>query len=109
MVITNKGGLPETVTNAKILDKLTIKNLEKTIINLIENHKQRKKLQFLSIKNFYLTHEFVTKNIDFYRSEKLQITKKIFIKKNLNNLSILHITNFNERGRLFLILKKNKQ
>ena len=103
VVITNKGGLPETVTNAKILDKLTIKNLEKTIINLIENHNQRKKLQFLSIKNFYLTHEFVTKSIDFYRSEKLQITKKIFTKKKLNNLRILHITNFNERldGRLF--------
>ena len=103
VIITNKGGLPETVTNAKILNKLNVINLEKTIKRLIENKNLRKKLQSLSLKNFYLTHEFITKKIDNFRAEKLQIINKFNTKKNLNNLRILHITNFNERldGRLF--------
>ena len=103
VIITNKGGLPETVTNAKILNKLSIFNLEKTIKELIENINLRKKLQSLSLKNFYLTHEFITKKIDDFRTEKLQIIKRFNTKKNLDNLRILHITNFNERldGRLF--------
>ena len=103
VIITNKGGLPETVTNAKILNKLNILNLEKTINQLIENDNLRKKLQRLSLENFYLTHEFITDKIDNFRSEKLKIIKKFNTKKSLENLRILHITNFNERldGRLF--------
>ena len=103
VIITNKGGLPETVTNAKILNKLNILNLEKTINQLIENDNLRKKLQRLSLENFYLTHEFITDKIDKFRSEKLKIIKKFNTKKSLENLRILHITNFNERldGRLF--------
>tara|TARA_B100000963_G_scaffold339872_1_gene337976 strand:+ start:1842 stop:3971 length:2130 start_codon:yes stop_codon:yes gene_type:complete len=103
VIITNKGGLPETVTNAKILEKLNVKYLEKTIKELIEDYKLRKKLQTLSIENFYLTHEFVTKSIDNYRSEKLNLLNNFYTKKNRSNLRILHITNFNERldGRLF--------
>ena len=60
-------------------------------------------MQKSSIKNFYLTHEFVSKNIDHYRSEKLFFNKKIFLKSLNKNLRILHVTNFNERldGRLF--------
>ena len=103
VIITNKGGLPETVTNAKILENLSVKNLEKNINALINNSNIRTKLQNLSIKNFYLTHEFVTKKIDEYRSDKLNFINKFFTKRNLSNLRILHITNFNERldGRLF--------
>ena len=103
VIITNKGGLPETVSDAIILENLTIANLEKELNKLILNVKFRKKLQKLSIKNFYLTHKFVTKNIDNYRSEKLNNIVKFFTKKKLSNLRILHITNFNERldGRLF--------
>ena len=103
LIITNKGGLPETVTNAKILNKLNVINLERTIKKLIKNKNLRKKLQNLSLKNFYLTHEFITKKIDNFRAEKLQIINKFNTKKNLINLRILHITNFNERldGRLF--------
>ncbi len=103
VIITNKGGLPETVTNAKILNNLNVKNLEKTIKSLITNNNLRTKLQKLSLENFYLTHEYITKKIDDFRSEKLQIIKKFTTKKNLENLRILHITNFNERldGRLF--------
>ena len=103
VIITNKGGLPETVTNAKILDNLSVKNLEKTIKQLIENKNLRRKLQNLSLKNFYLTHEFITNKIDKFRSEKLQIINNFNTRKKLDNLRILHITNFNERldGRLF--------
>jgi len=103
VIITNKGGLPETITNAKILKSLSEKNLEKNLDHLLKKDKERKKLQSLSIKNFYLTHKFVTKKIDDYRDEKLYKNKKIFLKKQNPNLRILHITNFNERldGRLF--------
>ncbi len=103
VVITNKGGLPETVTDAKIISNLNEKNLTKTINELIIDTKLRKKLQLLSIKNFYLTHKFVSKNIDNYRTEKLLYKKKIFTKAKNKSLRILHVTNFNERldGRLF--------
>ena len=80
VVITNKGGLPETVTNAIILSKLSVKELYKEISILIEKEDLRKSLQILSIKNFYLTHTFVINMIDRYRDEKLQL-KTFFIKK----------------------------
>ncbi len=103
VIITNKGGLPETVTNAKILKELNVSNLEKNIKKLIENSKLRKEYQKLSIENFYLTHDYVTQMIDNYRDDKLKYFKTFNIKKTRDNLRILHITNFNERldGRLF--------
>ena len=103
VIITNRGGLPETVTNAKILNDLNVNNLTKTIELLINNSSVRKRLQKLSIKNFYLTHKFVSKKIDDYRSEKLQIINTFYTKAKQKNLRILHVTNFNERldGRLF--------
>ncbi len=103
VIITNKGGLPETVTDAKILNSLSIKNLVNTLNLLIKNSNLRLKLQTLSIKNFYLTHNYVSSKIDNYRSEKLNLNKKIFLKLKEKNLRILHVTNFNERldGRLF--------
>ena len=103
VIITNKGGLPETVTDAKIIQKLNVKNLTEIIDNLIMDTKLRKNLQTRSINNFYLTHKFVSSNIDNYRSEKLYLKKKFFLKSKLKSLRILHVTNFNERldGRLF--------
>jgi len=103
VIITDKGGLPETVTDGKILKKLNEKILTKSILNLIHDLKLRKSLQKRSIKNFYLTHEFVSKKIDDYRSEKLFLNKTFYFKSKLKNLRILHVTNFNERldGRLF--------
>ena len=103
VIITNRGGLPETVTNAKILEKLNVKNLTRTLDKLIKDNSMRTNLQKLSIKNFYLTHKFVSNLIDNYRSEKLYLKKNIFVKSKRKNLRILHVTNFNERldGRLF--------
>ena len=103
VIITKKGGLPETVTDAKIISNLNVKNLINAIQNLINKPSLRAKLQNLSIKNFYLTHQFVANLIDQYRSEKINYQKKFFIKSKAKKLRILHITNFNERldGRLF--------
>jgi glycosyltransferase involved in cell wall biosynthesis len=103
VIITNKGGLPETVTDARILNTLSEKNLTKSISKLIEDKKTRKDLQSKSIQNFYLTHKFVSNKIDNYRSEKLFLQKIFFKKSTLKSLRILHVTNFNERldGRLF--------
>ena len=103
VIITNKGGLPETITDAKILKNLSVSELKKNIYILIKDSVLRKKLQISSIKNFYLTHKYVTSNIDNYRNEKLQSINKFYIPKRKSKLRILHITNFNERldGRLF--------
>ena len=57
----------------------------------------------LSLKNFNLTPDFVTRMIDNYRDDKLKYYKTFNVKKSKDHLRILHITNFNERldGRLF--------
>jgi len=103
VIISNRGGLPETITNGVILKKLDYINVYKEIENLITNSKKRKELQNLSLKNFYLTHSNVSKLIDNIRDQKLLLNKKINLKKIKKALRILHVTNFNERhnGRLF--------
>ena len=103
VIISNRGGLPETITNGIILKKLDVRNIYKEIEYLIKNAKQRKKLQQLSLENFFLTHQFVSKLIDQIRDQKLLLSKKINSYPPKKSLRILHITNFNERhnGRLF--------
>ncbi len=97
-IISNRGGLPETITDGIILNKLNSKELYLAIKNLIKNKKKIKEIQKNSLKNFYLDNKFISAKIDLYRSN--------FRDKNIkkkNKLKILHITNFNERhnGRLF--------
>ena len=102
VIISNKGGLPETITNGVILKNLTVNEIFTNIEKLILNHKLRKNLQKLSYINFYLSHQFVSKQIDIVRNNLLKINlPNILIEP--SNLRILHITNFNERhnGRLF--------
>ena len=102
VIISNKGGLPETITNGVILKSLTVNEIYNKIKNLIVNQKERKNYQRLSYKNFYLSHQYVSNQIDDVRNNLLKINKpNIFIDQ--SNLRILHITNFNERhnGRLF--------
>jgi len=103
VIISNRGGLPETITNAIILKKVDVNNLFKEINSLIVNEKKRERLQKLSLKNFYLTHKFVSNLIDKVRDEKLLVTKNINVNFYKKNIRILHVTNFNERhnGRLF--------
>jgi len=103
VIISNRGGLPETVTNCEILRILNATNLYKSIEKLITKKKYRLNLQTKSIKNFYLTNQYISKKIDNYRNKLLQ--KTIITKPNSYNekYKIIHVTNFNERhnGRLY--------
>jgi glycosyltransferase involved in cell wall biosynthesis len=103
VIISNKGGLPETITNGIIIRNLNSKNIYSSINNLIKNNNYRNKLQKLSLKNFYLTNNFISNKIDNYR-EKIFFKKNTFYTNKTNpKIKILHVTNFNERhnGRLF--------
>ena len=104
-IISNKGGLPETVTHGIILKDLTVDSVYKSIKNLIEHKNKRLEMQKLSIKNFFHTNKVSSSKIDAYREillrkKALGIDLSIKIAKSLR---ILHVTNFNERhdGRLF--------
>ena len=105
IIISNKGGLPETVTNAIILQELNVHSVYSAIKNLIDNNTKRLELQKLSIKNFFHTNKASAKRIDTYRAEILKSSNliKSFNSHLSKSLRILHITNFNERhdGRLF--------
>lgn len=104
-IISNKGGLPETVTHGIILKDLNVDSVYAAIKNLIENKKERLLIQKLSLKNFFHTNAISAKNIDDYREKLLNLPARpnksnIIIPKSMR---ILHVTNFNERhdGRLF--------
>jgi len=103
VIISNRGGLPETITNGVILNQLNEKELFLNIKKLIQNKRERLNLQKLSIKNFYLTHKYVSKLIDSFRDIKLKKINNFNIKFDKKKLRILHVTNFNERhnGRLY--------
>jgi glycosyltransferase involved in cell wall biosynthesis len=102
VIITNRGGLPETITHGIIVDKLSVGEIYKSIEKLIKNKNLRREMQFLSAKNFHLSNKNASSLIDAYRDKVLQ--NNLQSHKNLKKkLKILHITNFNERhnGRLF--------
>ena len=105
VIISNRGGLPETITNGVIVRNLNVKNIFNAINNLIKNKKKRNKLQTLSLKNFYLTDSYISKKIDLYRDKLINPYPSVINISNPTNfkLKILHITNFNERHncRLF--------
>ena len=103
VIISDRGGLPETCANAIILKKLTVDNLFESIDNLIKNKNKLLKLQKKNYLNFKFTHSYIANILDTLRKGFI-ISKSINsfnIKKN-NILKILHITNFNQRfnGRL---------
>ena len=104
-IISNKGGLPETVTHGVIIKELNVDSVYLAIKKLIENNKLRHELQKLSLKHFFHTNKLSSKKIDEYRDSllKLKILKNSFKIKIPKSLRILHVTNFNERhdGRLF--------
>ena len=99
VVITNRGGLPETITNGVIIEKLNKYNVSSAIEKLITNKKHRQELQKLSLKNFSLTNKHASNLIDAYRDDIIKNLTTLIKKR----LKIMHVTNFNERhnGRLF--------
>ncbi len=104
-IISNKGGLPETVTHGVILKELNVDSVYKAIKKLVENRAKRLEMQKLSLKHFFHTNKVSSQKIDEYRKNLLQtsFTKSKFSLILPKSLRILHVTNFNERhdGRLF--------
>ncbi len=103
VIISDRGGLPETSIDAIILKSLDIRNLFKNIEDLIKDKKKLLKIQKKIYSSFFLNHEYVTNIIDtirrkIFHNKNLHLT---FIKEN-KPIKILHITNFNYRfnGRL---------
>ena len=100
VIISKKGGLPETSSSAIKLNILDSKEIYNEIEKLILNKKLLKKTQKKNFKNFLFDHKFISNLIDKVRDQFLNINN-FSIKKN-KILKIMHITNFNERfsGRL---------
>jgi glycosyltransferase involved in cell wall biosynthesis len=104
VIISDKGGLKETITDGIIIKKNSINNIFDAIDGLIINRKKLTDLQKKSYENFYLTNTYISKKIDLYRSTIIdRKIKSNSTKKLKSKLKIIHITNFNERhnGRLF--------
>ena len=103
VIISNRGGLPETITNGIILRDLNSKSLFLAIEDLIIDKDKLKYLQTQSINNFYLTDKYISNKIDNYRKILIDNFNTNFLRKKIPKLKILHVTNFNERhnGRLF--------
>ena len=103
VIISNKGGLPETAIDAVILKNLSSTAIYYEINRLIRNKKHLISLQKKNYSNFKFNHKFVCNIIDTIRNKFVKESKiNLFsIKKNII-LKILHITNLNERfnGRL---------
>ena len=99
VIISDRGGLKETITNAIIIKDLNFSNIYKSIKLLIDNKSKLRDMQLKSLKNFYLTDKYISKMIDNYREN--------LYKNDLNSVSInkkiIHVTNFNLRhnARLF--------
>ncbi|WP_440935695.1 glycosyltransferase [Candidatus Pelagibacter sp.] len=93
-IISNSGGLPETTDYAIKLKKLNTKNIEKEIIQLIQNDKLRKKIQIKSKK--FVKHKLKnnSQKIDFMRNSLFPF-KKININK--NKLRIINIYNLAQK------------
>ena len=102
VIISNKGGLPETTQNAIILEPLSSKNLFNIIEKLILNKKKLLHLQKKNFINFKLTHKYVANIIDSIRKSFVSKKINIFNIKKKVIFKILHVTNFNQRfnGRL---------
>jgi len=103
VIISNRGGLPETNSDAIILNELNSKNLFLEIEKLITDKEKLVNIQKKTLKNFYLTDQYICKIIDQYRYLLQKTYKIIPLKNKIKKLKILHVTNFNERhnGRLF--------
>ncbi|MDB9827052.1 glycosyltransferase [Candidatus Pelagibacter sp.] len=103
VIISDRGGLPETTRDAIILKNLNSKDLYETINKLINDKKRLLSLQKKNYSNFVFTHKYIAKILDDIRSafQKKDLIKNFNINKN-SVLKIIHITNFNQRfnGRL---------
>ena len=103
VIISNRGGLPETAPHAIKLKTLSSEKIFKEIEKLILNKKKLLSLQTKNYQNFKLTHIYVSKIIDDIRKiDYHDKSVKLFNIKKKIVLKIIHTTNFNRRfkGRL---------
>jgi glycosyltransferase involved in cell wall biosynthesis len=103
VIISNKGGLPETSSAAIILKQLNSQTLFNTIDRLILSKKKLLTVQKNNYSNFKFTHKYISSIIDDLRNTFLAINKINLFNINKKKVyKILHITNLNERfnGRL---------
>ncbi len=100
VIISNRGGLPETSRSAIKLKELSSNELFKQIEKIILNQHKLVKLQKLNYKNFIFDHKYISNLIDNLRNSFFA-KKNIFVLKN-RILKIMHVTNLNDRfdGRL---------
>jgi hypothetical protein len=100
LIISNRGGLPETSKYAIKLKYLSINELFDQIEKLILDKNRLKYYQKINHKNFTFDHIYISNLIDSVR-DGLSMPKSIFIQKK-KSFKIMHITNFNDRfdGRL---------
>ena len=105
-IVSNRGGLPETISHGIILNDLSEESLFSSLEKLVTDNKYRKKICKLSYNSF-------TKNLNVAIKQIDAIRDKIFKHKKLNvfnyhtpkKLRIMHITNFADRhnGRLYFV------
>ena len=112
VIISNKGGLPETINSPILLKKITSSCIYEEIEKLILNKKNLLRLQNDSFKNpLHLISENC-KLLDKDRINILNPTKKIFLNTKAK-IKILHIYNKAERmgSRIYFIStgKKNRE
>ena len=104
VIISNRGGLPETINSPILLKELTSNAIFNEIENLIINKKLTKRLMQDSMKNpLHLISDNILL-IDKDRDKLLNPLKKIFINKN-SKIKILHIYNRAEKmgSRIYFI------
>ena len=104
VILSKKGGLPETIHNPIFLKNVTSKAIFDEIEKLIINEKQLKIIQRNSFKNPLHLIKKNTKILDEDRNELLNNKKIININKG-SKLKILHIYNKAEKigGRIYFI------
>jgi len=80
VIISNRGGLPETTKNAIILKDLSVKELFNSIEKLVINKKKLLKFQKSNFNNFIFDHKFISHIIDDIRNNLFPKTYLAFIK-----------------------------
>ncbi len=104
-IISDKGGLPETLKYKITLDKLDENSLFNAINNIIKNKKLRKDLQKKAFKNHIHDISKISSELDSIRNNL--INNKIYI--NLNRpIKVMHIadTHIRHNGRLYYSTSK---
>ena len=81
VIISNKGGLPETSSAAIILKKLNSQTLFNTIDKLILNKKKLLTVQKNNYSSFIFTHKYISSIIDNLRANFLGTNKINFIER----------------------------